>query len=223
VLVWRAAERLGITAQAAVETDGLLSIGTRVIFRHPLVRSAVYSAASSEERQAVHRALADATDPEVDPDRRAWHLAQATPGLDESVAAEFERSAGRAQARGGLAASAAFLERAAGLTPEPSRRAERALAAAQVMHRAGVPDGALGLLAIAESGPLDELARARAASTRPDRVRREPRARCPAAVPEGRHATRTTRRQTRTRHLPGPVVGGAHVRRPWGTPAMICC
>ena len=94
MLLWRAVERLGIGVQAAAETDGLLTIGTRVTFRHPLVRSTVYGAASLEDRQAVHRALADATDPEVDPDRRAWHLAQATPGLDESVASELERSAG---------------------------------------------------------------------------------------------------------------------------------
>ncbi len=114
----------------------------------------------------MHRALADATDREVDPDRRAWHLAQATPGLDEDVAAELERSAGRAQARGGLAAAAAFLERAAVLTPEPSRRAERALAAAQAKHRAGAFDAALRLLGIAESGPLNELQRAQVALLR---------------------------------------------------------
>jgi DNA-binding CsgD family transcriptional regulator len=160
VLVWRAAGRLGIGVQAASETDGLLLIGARVTFRHPLVRSSVYRAASLDERQAVHRALADATDPEVDPDRRAWHLAQATPGFDEDVASELERSAGRAQARGGLAAAAAFLERAAVLTPEPSRRAERALAAAQAKHQAGAFDAALRLVAIAESGPLSELQRA---------------------------------------------------------------
>jgi DNA-binding CsgD family transcriptional regulator len=160
VLVWRAAERLGIAVQAAADTDGLLTIGARVTFRHPLVRSSVYRAASPEERQAVHRALADATDPAVDPDRRAWHLAQATPGFDEEVASELERSAGRAQARGGLAATAAFLERASALTPEPSRRAERSLAAAQAKHQAGAFDTALRLVAIAESGPLDELDRA---------------------------------------------------------------
>jgi DNA-binding CsgD family transcriptional regulator len=120
----------------------------------------VYRAASPEERQAVHRALADATDPAVDPDRRAWHLAQATSGFDEDVASELERSAGRAQARGGLAAAAAFLERAAVLTPEPSRRASRALAAAQAKHQAGAFDAAFRLVAIAESGPLNELQRA---------------------------------------------------------------
>ncbi|HEY2436890.1 MAG TPA: LuxR C-terminal-related transcriptional regulator [Solirubrobacteraceae bacterium] len=160
VLVWRAAGRLKIGVQTPGETDGLLAIGAQVTFRHPLVRSAVYRAASRESRQAVHRALAEATDPEVDPDRRAWHLAHATPGVDEDVASELERSAGRAQARGGLAAAAAFLERAAALTPDPSSRARRALAAAQAKHQAGALDAAVQLVAIAESGPLDELQRA---------------------------------------------------------------
>jgi DNA-binding CsgD family transcriptional regulator len=160
VLVWRAADRLGIGPQAAAETDELLAIGAMVTFRHPLVRSAVYRAAPPEDRQAAHRALADATDPTVDPDRRAWHLAQATRGFDEDVASELERSAGRAQARGGLAAAAAFLERASALTPEPAPRAERALAAAQAKHQAGAFDAALRLVVIAESGPLNELQRA---------------------------------------------------------------
>jgi outer membrane PBP1 activator LpoA protein len=105
----------------------------------------------------VHRALAEATDPDVDPDRRAWHRAQAAPGPDEDVASELERSAGRAQARGGLAAAAAFLERSAALTLEPRRRAERALAAARAMAQAGAFDPALGLLARAQAGPLEEL------------------------------------------------------------------
>jgi hypothetical protein len=157
VLLWRAAGRLGIGPEAAAETTGLLTIGARVAFRHPLVRSAVYQSASPDDRHEVHRALAEATDPEVDPDRRAWHLAHATPGVDEEVACELERSASRAQARGGFAAAAAFLERAAAVTPDPSRRAERALAAAQAKHQAGAPDAALALLGIAESGPLDEL------------------------------------------------------------------
>jgi DNA-binding CsgD family transcriptional regulator len=160
VLVWRAAARLGIEAEAGADTDGLLTIGARVTFRHPLVRSAVYRAASPEDRRAVHRALAAATNLEVDPDRRAWHLAQATSGLDEDVASELERSAGRARARGGLGAAAAFLERAALLTPEPSRRAKRALAAAQAKQHAGAFDAALRLIAIAESEPLNEPGRA---------------------------------------------------------------
>jgi hypothetical protein len=160
VLVWQAAGRLGIGLKAAADTDGLLAIGTRVTFRHPLVRSSVYRAASASERQTVHRALAEATDPEMDPDRRAWHRAQAAFEPDEEVAAELERSAGRAQARGGLAAAAAFLERAAGLTVEPARRCERALAAAQAKYKAGAFDAALGLVGIAESGPLDGLRRA---------------------------------------------------------------
>src|SRR5205085_5177925 len=117
-LVWRAAQELGIPKSAAdtIEAEGLLEIGPRVVFRHPLVRSAVYRAAGLKERRAVHRALAEATDPQVDPDRRAWHRAQAASMPDEGVAAELDRSAGRAQARGGLAAVAAFLERAAALT-----------------------------------------------------------------------------------------------------------
>jgi DNA-binding CsgD family transcriptional regulator len=166
VLVWRASERLGIGVQAAADTDGLLTISARVTFRHPLVRSAVYRAATPQDRQAVHRALADVTDPTVDPDRRAWHLAAAALGPDEEVASELERSAGRAQARGGLAAAAAFLERAAALTPEPSRRARRALAAAQAKHQAGAFDAALRLVGIAESGPLNELERAQVALLR---------------------------------------------------------
>ena len=161
--VWRAAERLGIGRAAAepAAAAGLLKFGVRVAFRHPVVRSVVYRAASPPERRAVHGALAEATDPGVDPDRRAWHRAHATLGPDEDVAADLERSATRAQARGGLAAAAAFLERASALTPERARRARRALAAAQAKHQAGAPDEALGLLATAEAGPLDELQHAR--------------------------------------------------------------
>ena len=165
-LVWRAAERLGIGvgvgALAPAADAGLLAIGERVMFRHPLVRSAVYRAASPAERRAAHQALACATDPQADPDRRAWHRAQATLGPDEDVASELERSAGRAQARGGLAAAAAFLERSAALTLDPARRAERALAAAQATYQAGAFDATLGLLATAEAGPPDQFRRARA-------------------------------------------------------------
>jgi DNA-binding CsgD family transcriptional regulator len=164
VLVWRAAGRLGIRpdAAAAAEAGGLLVIGSRVVFRHPLVRSAVYRAASPQERRTVHRALAEATDPQADPDRRAWHLAEAAPGPDEEVAAELERSAGRARARGGVAAAAAFLERAVALTLDPVRRADRALAAAEAKLQVAAFDAALGLLATAEVAPLDERQRARA-------------------------------------------------------------
>jgi DNA-binding CsgD family transcriptional regulator len=162
-LVWRAARELGIPESVAetVEAEDLLEVGARVVFRHPLVRSAVYRAAGLKERRAVHRALAQATDPEIDPDRRAWHLAQAASVPDEEVAAELERSAGRAQARGGFAAVAAFLERAAALTPEPKHRAQRQLAAAGAKRDAGALDDALGLLAGLEVGALDELSRAR--------------------------------------------------------------
>jgi DNA-binding CsgD family transcriptional regulator len=163
-LVWRAAGRLGIGAGAAgpAEADRLLTVAAQVIFRHPLVRSAVYHAAPARDRRQAHRAIAEATDPGTDPDRRAWHRAQAVAGPDEDVAAELERSAGRAQARGGFAAAAAFLERSAALTPDPGRRAQRALAAAQAKYQAGGFDAALRLLATAESGPLDEFQRARA-------------------------------------------------------------
>ena len=162
--VWHAAEMLGIGAQAAEPASraGLVEFAGRVRFRHPLVRSAVYRSAPLDDRARVHRALAEATDPGVDPDRRAWHLAHATPALDENVAAELEVSAGRAQARGGLAAAAAFLRRAAELTPDPEPRARRALAAAQCSHEAGAPDAALEFLSVAEAGPMDELQRARA-------------------------------------------------------------
>jgi len=158
-LVWRAAEKLGIAPQAATPAAeaGLLKFAARVCFRHPLARSAAYRSASLEERQDVHRALADATDPRVDPDRRAWHRAHAAPGPDEDVAEELERSAGRAQARGGLAAAAAFLERSAMLTPAPALRAQRLLAAARAKRDVGALDAALGLLVAAEAGALDAL------------------------------------------------------------------
>jgi DNA-binding CsgD family transcriptional regulator len=153
---------IGPDAAAPAIAANLIDFGAQVRFDHPLVRSAVYRAAASEERQRVHRALAEATDADTAPDRRAWHRALATVGLDEHVAAELERSAGRAQARGGLAAEAAFHERAVELTPDPGRRAQRALLAAKGKHQAGAPDAALRLLPIAQAGPLDEQERARA-------------------------------------------------------------
>jgi DNA-binding NarL/FixJ family response regulator len=163
LLVWRAAERLGIglSAASADETEGLLVIGERVAFLHPLVRSAVYRSASLRERRAVHLTLAQVTDAQVDEDRRAWHLAAAAPAPNEDVASELERSAGRARARGGLAAAAAFLRRSVALTRDPARRVDRALAAAQASLHAGAFDAALELLAAAEAGMLDELQRAR--------------------------------------------------------------
>jgi DNA-binding CsgD family transcriptional regulator len=163
VLLHRAARTLGIDIAAAgpAQDGGLLELGGRVEFAHPLVRSAAYRSAAAGDRHRVHRALADATVAETDPDRRAWHRARATPGPDEEVAAELERSAGRAQARGGVAAAAAFLQRSAELTVDPARRAERALAAAEASLQAGAFDAALGLVVTAEAGPLDEFQRAR--------------------------------------------------------------
>ncbi|XVQ15601.1 helix-turn-helix transcriptional regulator [Spirillospora sp. CA-255316] len=165
VLIWRAAGLLGVPASAVEPAlaEGLLEIGTWARFRHPLVRSAVYSAASLSQRRAAHGALAEATDPASAPDRRAWHRAHAALEADESVAGELERLAGRAQARGGIAAAAAFLRRAAELTPDPAGRGARALAAAQAAFDAGAPDMALELLVSAEMGSLTELQSGRVA------------------------------------------------------------
>jgi hypothetical protein len=162
-LLWRAGESLGIRGEAGklAEEAALIDFGIRVRFRHPLARAAAYRAANFRDRQEIHRALAEATDPVTDPDRRAWHLAQAAPGPDEAVADELERSAGRAQARGGSAAAAAFLAHAAELTPDAADRGRRALAAAQAKFDAAASDEALELLATAELAPLDELQRAR--------------------------------------------------------------
>jgi DNA-binding CsgD family transcriptional regulator len=161
-LFWRAARELGLATEAAepAEASDLIALGTRVRFRHPLLRSAIYRAAAPDERRAAHRALAAATDPDVDPDRRAWHRAHGAVAPDEDVAGELERSAERARARGGLAAAAAFLERAAELTPDPHQRARRALGAARRKRLAGLPEAAATLLTTAEHGPLDDLERA---------------------------------------------------------------
>src|SRR5580704_9972648 len=164
LLLWRASEKLGIPAGAAdeMEADGLLTLGEQVTFRHPLVRSAVYGSAPAQQRRAVHSALAEVTDRRADADRRAWHLAAAASAPDEEVAAELEGSAGRAQARGGLAAAAAFLQRSVALTGDPARRTDRALAAARANLYAGAFDEALRLVPIAEAGSPDELQRAHA-------------------------------------------------------------
>ncbi len=159
LLVRRAAGQLGIPVSAAMPAveAGLVEFGARARFRHPLLRSAAYRLASVQERQYAHRALAEATDPQNDPDRRAWHHAQAAPGPDEEIAGELERSADRVQVHGGLAAAAAFLERAALLTPEPGRRAQRLLAAARAMCDAGALEAALGLLVAVEDESLDQM------------------------------------------------------------------
>ncbi|WP_127503557.1 AAA family ATPase [Actinoplanes solisilvae] len=152
--VLRAAALLGVDLAATTGADGLMTIGARVTFRHPLVRSAVYRAADPAQRRAVHRALAKVTDPEEASDRRAWHLASATAGPDEAVATELERSAGLAQARGGVAAAAAFLQRAVGLTHDPAQRADRVLAAAEASLDAGEIDDVRRLLGVLR-GPFD--------------------------------------------------------------------
>jgi DNA-binding CsgD family transcriptional regulator len=161
LLLQRACERLGIPMSTVDATDGLIALEERVTFRHPLARSAVYRSSGGAERRAAHSALADVTDRDVDPDRRAWHLAAATAGPREEIARELELSAGRAQARGGLAAAAALLQRAVALTGDPARRADRALAAARTSLGAGAFDAARRLLATADAGQLDDLGRAR--------------------------------------------------------------
>jgi DNA-binding CsgD family transcriptional regulator/tetratricopeptide (TPR) repeat protein len=158
-LLWAAAAELKVVPDdvAPAEADHLVEVGAQLTFRHPLLRSAIYQAATPAERRRVHGALAAVTDRSLDPDRRAWHLAQATLAPDEAVAAELERSAGRALVRGGLAAASAFLERAASLTPDPGRRARRELEAARTRQLSGFPEAALALLGRAAAGPLQEL------------------------------------------------------------------
>jgi DNA-binding CsgD family transcriptional regulator len=158
LLLQRAAEIIGLDPNAlgAATDAGLLDASGRIEFAHPLVRSAAYDTATDDDRQRVHRALAGATDPDKDADRRAWHRARGTRQPDEEIASELEQSAGRAQTRGGMVAAAAFLDRATALTPEPVRRARRALAAAEAKQLAGAPQAASRLLVVAEDVPLDE-------------------------------------------------------------------
>ena len=162
-LLIRASEQIGAQIQdlSPAEEDGLVELGSQVAFRHPLLRSAIYRAASREERRAAHRALAAATDGANDPDRRAWHRAHAIPGPNEEVALELEESAARARARGGLPAAAAFLERSAALTPDPARQAQRAVEAAATKHLSGASQEALRLLARTDAGALDPWGQAR--------------------------------------------------------------
>ena len=218
-LLRRAAERLGIDVDAAAaqaDTSELVTLGTRVRFRHPLVRSAVYGAASPSERQEAHRALGESIDAEVDPDRRAWHRAQAAPGPDEDVAEELERCAVRAQARGGIAAMAAFLERATALTPEPNRRADRALDAAQAKLQAGAFEPAAALIVMAEAGtPRRSQGRSDRFAQRRDRVRAEPRQRSDCAAARRRRQARAARRRTGAGDILGRCSGG-DLRRPSG-------
>ncbi|WP_084467658.1 helix-turn-helix transcriptional regulator [Promicromonospora sukumoe] len=161
-LVWRAAQRLGIgpDASAPATEAGLAAFGARVLFRHPLARSAAYWSAGPQDRRDAHRALADVTDERTDPDRRAWHRAHGSAGPDAALAAELERSATRAQARGGLGAAAAFLRQAVVLTVDPGERARRGLAAAQVALDAGSFDEARELIDLTGQGRLDDVQRA---------------------------------------------------------------
>ena len=161
-LLRSATAMLGIDMSAATPAilDGLLHIDARVEFAHPLVRSATYRAATPDDRQRVHRALAEATNAETDPDRRAWHRARATKSANEEVAGELEQSAGRAQSRGGFAAAGAFLTRATELTPDPARRSGRALGAAFANVQAGAFEAARGMLSVAEDGTVNDLQRA---------------------------------------------------------------
>ena len=217
-LLRRAADSLEIdmaAAEAAADA-GLLTIRGRVQFAHPLVRSTAYRTAAAHDRHRVHRALADATDPETDPDRRAWHRACAAPGPDEEVASELERSAGRAQARGGMAAAAAFLQRAVELTEDPARRAERAVAAADASFQAGAFDSALQLVATAETSPLDGFQRARAALLRGHVavVTSYGNDAAPLLLQSSERA-RSVRPRSRSQGLPDGMGCGNHGRAPW--------
>ena len=186
-LFMRAAAELGIPVDALgpAEAAGVIEFGPRMRFHHPLVRSAAYRGAPLSDRRAVHRALANATDPKADPDRRAWHAASAAAGPDDAVAADLEASAGRAQSRGGVAAAAAFLERATVLTADPALRGSRAIAAAQAKREAAAPAAAYELLALAELAPLSELQQAQVVRMRAQMELAGSRAGEPGAPPVG--------------------------------------
>jgi DNA-binding CsgD family transcriptional regulator len=177
LLVWSAAQRLGIGVSAAMAAEGFLIIRERVTFRAPSVRSAVYRTASVHDRRSVHLALAQVTDARVDPDRRVWHLAAASPAPDEDVASELELSAGRAEARGGLSAAVSFLRRSVALSLDPAQRANRALAAARASLQAGSFDLALGLLATAEDSSLSEFQQVQAELVRAETAHTQSRGR----------------------------------------------
>ena len=205
-LLWRAADllRIGPDAMAPAEAADLVELGGRVRFRHPLVRSSVYGSASPEEKREVHRVLAEVMDAEADPERRAWHRAHAVVGADEAVAGDLEGSAARARARGGVAAAAAFLERAAELTPDPARRGERALAAARAKFESAAPEAALGLLEVAEMCPLDDLQRARLARVRAEII---------FALRRGTRRSAAAARCSRATRSPRSGGGAGDVRR----------
>ncbi len=189
MLFSRAAAHLGIGMDALVpaEAAGVIEFGSRMRFHHPLVRSAAYRAADAADRRDVHRALAVATDPELDPDRRAWHAATAAAGPDDAVAAELEASAWRAQSRGGIAAAATFLERAAILSADPVLRSSRAIAGAEAKREAAAPEAAYELLSLAELNPLTELQRAQVGRLRAQMEFTRSRGGSPGAPPV-RHA-----------------------------------
>ena len=212
VLLWRAAERLGIPASAVAPAAaaGLIEIGSQVRFWHPLVRSAIYRAAPDDDRRRAHAALAAATDPESDPARQAWHAGQAVEGPDDDIADRLELSAGQAQARGGLAAAASFLRRSAELTGDPARRAHRTLAAAKRSLEAGAPDAALALVADGRGRP----ARRRAAG--PGRTCSGPGWRSPSTATRRRLrccARRPPRWSRSSRNWPGPPTWRRSRRR----------
>ena len=224
-LFLRAAARLGIPvdALAPAEAAGVIEFGPRMRFHHPLMRSAAYRAADLTERRAIHRALADATDPQSDPDRRAWHAANAAAGPDDAVAAELEASADRAQSRGGIAAAAAFLERATALTSDPAQRGARAIAAAQAKRDAAAPAAAYELLAIAELGAVVRSPTgAGGPSARADGVRPQPRqarhdaprlsrngaANCSTPRSDSRTSTTTLARETYLEALAAVMYAG---------------